>query len=342
MINIFQPREDFIIEYPQALTYLDKQEEIDWTHHEYDLNNDVHDILTKTSKSESIAITRRQMLFTLYETKIGNEYWSDFVAKIFNRPGDIQRVARYFSKMESCVHAPSYFKLTELLHLDTEEFCNEYKEIDVLRNRMNWIGKQTNDKGDYFSRLKSLAVFSMIEGVVLYSSFAFFKHFQSQGKNIIPNFVSIIDKSVDDEQIHSSFGAYLYKTVLNEVLLEEPNFDLIKLQNEIKEVAEKIVEHEEIIINFANPDNNISHYDNKDDLIFVKSRVNLCLNQLNISPIYTITENKIADWFYKDINSSTLHDFFSKSGSEYSRKWKKLNFIWQTRNVTNDIDLSAV
>ena len=42
----------------------------------------------------------------------------------------------------------------------------------------------------------SVATFSLVEGVILYSAFGFLKHYQSQGKNKLMNVVRGINFSV--------------------------------------------------------------------------------------------------------------------------------------------------
>ena len=55
---------------------------------------------------------------------------------------------------------------------------------------------------------------------------------------------------------------------------------------------------------------------------FVKHRINLCLNHLGYDSFFdNQDEYGIKDWFYKDINSVAIHDFFSAGGNEYSINW---------------------
>ena len=61
---------------------------------------------------------------------------------------------------------------------------------------------------------------------------------------------------------------------------------------------------------------------------FIESRLDMCLEKLSFSAIFRPTYNPIAKWFYKDIGSSTLHDFFSSTGSDYNRYWVEGRFTW--------------
>lgn len=76
----------------------------------------------------------------------------------------------------------------------------------MLNARVEHIGKIIDDESD----LVSLAGFSMVEGVILYSSFAFLKRYQSQGKNKLLNIVRGINFSVRDENLHSVGGAWCF------------------------------------------------------------------------------------------------------------------------------------
>jgi ribonucleotide reductase beta subunit family protein with ferritin-like domain len=78
------------------------------------------------------------------------------------------------------------------LHIDTPEFYLSFKQTPAMLERM----KHINEIIDHESDLVSLAGFSMVEGVILYSSFAFLKHYQSQGKNKLLNVVRGINFSV--------------------------------------------------------------------------------------------------------------------------------------------------
>ena len=85
--------------------------------------------------------------------------------------------------------------------------------MEISTEQLDGLLNLIKDKDD----LKSVAAFSMIEGAVLYSSFAFLKHFQSNGKNQILNTVRGINFSVRDENLHCIGGAYAYNTLKAEL-----------------------------------------------------------------------------------------------------------------------------
>ena len=206
MIRILQPKTEYIMEYQQAIEFAKSQAEIFWLPDEIDVAKDLHGLKTIFNEAEYHGVISTLKLFTLYEVHVGQDYWLGYVCKVFDRP-DIQRMATTFGFMEIAVHSVFYSKINEVLGLDTEEFFNSYLDDPVLKNRMEWIGKKTTKSDTLYNILKSIGVFSMIEGAILFSSFAFLKHFNNNGKNKLININSGIDFSIADENIHAEAGA---------------------------------------------------------------------------------------------------------------------------------------
>jgi ribonucleotide reductase beta subunit family protein with ferritin-like domain len=166
----------------------------------------------------------------------------------------------------------------------------------------------------------------MIEGAILYSNFAFLKHFQTEGKNKLVNVTAGINFSVRDENIHAQAGAWLFRTLLAESnLSEDKKKQLIAY---VIRVAEEILQHEKLIIKKIFEKGLIRGITDVQLENFVMSRLDLCVENLGHDKIYKPTYNPIAGWFYKNINSGKLHDFFFKQGSDYSRAWCKTRFKW--------------
>jgi ribonucleotide reductase beta subunit family protein with ferritin-like domain len=89
-----------------------------------------------------------------------------------------------------------------------------------------------------------------------------------------------------------------------------------------------IVEHEDAILERAIPNDDIEGISVASLKVFVRHRVNLCLQQLGLSPLFDESNNTIKDWFYQGINSVQLHDFFVGVGNEYNRDWSEKKFSW--------------
>ena len=328
-IRILSPKSEYITDYPTAIEFAEQQSSIIWFPDEIEVEKDLHDLKTNCTEAEYHGVISTLKLFTLYELNVGNDYWQNYVSKVFPRP-DIQRMAATFSFMELGVHAPFYNKINEVLGLDTEEFDNSYKEDEVLTNRMNWIAKRTTKRDTVYNVLKSVGVFSMIEGAILYSSFAFLKHFNSAGKNKLININAGINFSAIDETLHSQAGAWLYRTLKKETIDDEQltEEERLQLKSELIETAKVILEHESIIIDKIFEKGNIKGITNTQLKNFVESRLDICLENLGYTGIFKPSYNPIKTWFYKDIESSTLHDFFSSQGNDYSRNWSEGKFTW--------------
>lgn len=309
----------FVVHYPEAIEFANKQLSILWLPEEIHLEKDIQDIRVNMTEAEQHGVITVLKLFTLYELFAGQEYWGGRVMQEFPRP-EISRMAATFSMFELAIHQPFYAKINELLGLSTDEFYSEWKRDDVLMQRMATIGETVSSKDPTLS----LAVFSMVEGVVLYSSFAFLKHFQSQGKNKLMNLVRGINFSVRDENLHSMAGAWLFKQMKAEghAVDEARILDFVRLLREQEHyIVDKIFEHGHI--------DGVTPVQLKH---FVDSRINLCLKHLDIDFRYEVTYNPIKDWFYNGVNNFSFNDFFTGVGNQYQRNWDEKGFEWNTSN----------
>ena len=316
---ITDKQEAYVIAYPQAEQFAEMQEDIFWTAKEIGMDKDLHDLHNNLTEAEMHGVVTVLKLFTLYETHVGNDYWLDFIRNKFQRP-EIQRMASVFGMFELNVHAPFYNKINEVLNLNTEEFYNSYVEDKTLRGRMDWLDRQFD--GD--DTLASLAVGSIVEGAVLYSNFAFLKHFQAEGKNKLVNMAAGINFSVRDENLHSLAGAWLFNTLRE----ESEQLDNKELDKKIYKTCAKIYEHETRIIDMIFEKGEIKGITDLQMKNFIQARLNLCLEQLKLDPLYEVDYDPISKWFYKNINTPQLHDFFHKQGNSYNRDWQETRFEW--------------
>lgn len=318
MRNLLTKKNTYTFDYPEALAFADKQNGIFWTFDEIDLEKDVHSILTDFTSAERHGVTTALKLFTKYELIVGNEYWSGVVKPTFQHP-DIELMADCFTYFESNVHARFYNRINELLGLATEEFHQSWQYDPILASRINYLDSVV-DSNDV---PLSLAVFSMMEGCVLYSSFAFLKHFQSNGKNKLSNLVAGINFSVRDENIHHEAGAWLFRTYC-----EENHIDKKWMEQRVKQAAKALVEHEHRIVDLLFSHGDIEGITSDSMKAFVNSRANICLSNLGYDKLFDEEGDKISEWFYLGISSAVINDFFSRVGNQYNRKWNEKGFTW--------------
>lgn len=305
----------------EPIEFANQQLKIFWLPDEIKVEKDIQDVLVNLKPAEKHGVITTLKLFSLYETHAGDEYWGNRFKKMFDG-AEFHRMASVFSMFELAVHAPFYNKINQLLHIDTPEFYLSYQDNEILRSRIEHIGQIINDEND----LVSLAMFSMVEGVILYSSFAFLKHFQSQGKNKLMNLVRGINFSLRDENLHALAGAWCFKHKAKE--LDKEQLEII--EKRIIEGAKKLHEHELEIIRMIFEQGPIDGITEKQLINFVESRINECLKQLGFKKLYDVRYNPIAEWFYKAINDYSFNDFFSGMGNQYHRNWDETAFVWKT------------
>jgi ribonucleotide reductase beta subunit family protein with ferritin-like domain len=308
---------------PEPVEFADQQLKVFWLPDEIKVEKDVQDVLVNFTEAEKHAVITTLKLFSIYETHAGSEYWGGRFKDMFDS-AEFHRMASVFSMFELAVHAPFYNKINQLLHIDTPEFYMSYLDNDVLKSRVAHIGEIIDHPDD----LVSLAAFSMVEGVILYSSFAFLKHYQSQGKNKLMNIVRGINFSVRDENMHSQGGAWAFKYKLAQMGSEATPEYVADIEAKVREVAKKIYEHECQIIAMLFEKGEIKGITAHQLENFVQSRVNECLKTLGFTKEYDVKYNPISEWFYKGINDYTFNDFFSGMGNQYHRNWDSSAFVW--------------
>lgn len=306
----------------EPIDFAQQQLKVFWLPDEVKVEKDIQDILTNFTEAEKHAAITTLRLFSLYETHAGDEYWIGRYKRMFNG-AEFHRMASVFGMFELAVHAPFYNKINQLLHIDTPEFYLSYQQTPAMKDRMKHIDEIISDPDD----LVSLAGFSMVEGVILYSSFGFLKHYQSQGKNKLLNVVRGINFSVRDENIHSVAGAWSFRYKLSQSNLTQEQ--ITNLENKIKQCALTLYEHEKEIIKITFSKGKIDGITETQLIHFVESRINICLQQLGYEKMFEVKYDPISEWFYRGINNYQFNDFFSGLGNQYHRDWDETAFTWK-------------
>lgn len=303
-------------EYPRAYEFVKAQNNHHWTHSEIDVDSDLTQYHTEFTDAEKHGINTVLKLFTRYEIRVGN-YWTDVIYNRFPNP-EVQMMAQVMGAME-VEHALFYDKLNESLGLNDKEFHLSFLEDKNMKKRDKFIGKML-DKGRNGTDEElavALATFTFVEGVVLYSSFAFLLSFQQQSKGKLKNVAGTgLAYSVRDEGLHADAGSWLFNT-----FVEEYKLDRVKLQKAIEKVARESYEIEKEIISNIFSKGTIEGITERQLKNFVKSRINKKLKDIGMSQFEKVTYNPIAKWFYKAINSIEFSDFFNQNSSSYSNHW---------------------
>lgn len=323
------PVESYNEKYPAFGKLADKQMHIFWPWDEIKVEKDKQDLLTNMDEAETHGITFNLRLFTKYELFVGVEHWLGRVLRTYPRP-EIGRMCASFGHTELNSHAKFYDQINQVLGLATDEFYESWTQDPVLVDRVAFLEDCVNSDDD----LLSIAAFSLMEGSVLYSVFAYLKHFQSKGKNKALNTVRGINMSAIDENLHAIGGAGLFVQDVTE--LKEYGYitdaDIDELREKIYKLARLIREHEQRIQEITFLKGKHTNISAEEMDIFIQSRLNICLENLGFAPLFEIAEgtNTIAEWFYDAVNKYQMNDFFSGMGREYVRGWAKERFLWRS------------
>lgn len=315
----------YTYDYPEAIAYAEAQGDVGWLAKDVDVSKDIQDMRVNMSAAKVHGITTTLKLFTLYELVAGRDYWLGRFMRMFPRP-DLERLGAEFGRTELCTHAPFYNAINEALMINTDEFYTDYVNSPTLAARMDFVESIVCHEDD----LVSMGAFSMVEGGVLYSAFAFLKSFQTEGNSELLNVVRGINYSVRDENLHCEAGAWAYRQLKAEKLAAGliTRVDVNRIESSLIAAVKQLCEHEHEIVDMIFAEGEMDNI-NKDDLKrFINSRMNHVLALLEIYPVFTDVENTISKWFYKNINAVQFNDQFSGIGISYNNSWNKEGFLW--------------
>ena len=318
--RIETPTNSYVERYPQAIKAAIQQQNVFWAAEKMGVEADKSDFLTKLTDGEFHAVLLLQTILTQYELMIGGtEMWGGKIANMFPRP-EIQRMCSEFSHAELCSHAPFYKEGNKVLNRDTDEFYEEWTEHPVLAKHVEYIEGKATSK----CPLEVTAALCFLEGVVLFSAFAFFKSFNTNGFNLIPHFVSGIDASAKDENFHCMGSAWLFRTCLQERREAGHMSDEQELlvKETVYQLAEEARYHEFAIIDllYEHKPETIRTVSKEDMKDFINDRVNVVLGYLDMEQ-KPIKKGKISEWFYDNISTYKYADFFASTQTQYQKNW---------------------
>lgn len=95
------------------------------------------------------------------------------------------------------------------------------------------------------------------------------------------------------------------------------------LKEKIVKMAEDVYKHELLIIDkmFAVGHNRVVK---KSELIeFLEDRINIVLARLECEPMFDHKPGVISGWFYQQLSTVKVPDFFAATQLQYTRNWRK-------------------
>lgn len=309
-MSLFAHRDEYRpYSHSKAEQFTDLQRKNFWDAKKIIIKGDIQEYKTTFNAGTQHAITTCLKLFTHYEVGVG-DFWSRVIMK-FYKPHELQAMASMFSCMELAVHAVFYDRLNSEMGLSNKEFYLSFLKDPNMTARMEVIKHYLKPKTKK-DLILALAVFTAIEGVVLYSSFAFLMSFQSNGMNKLSNVVTGLRYSTRDEFLHAEATSWLFNDTIDELKLDRAEFQLA-----ITTVYNTLVDQEDLIIDEMFSQGGIKHITADNLKTFVRSRANKKLEDMGYKPIYEVGENPVADWFYDMINAQELTDFFHNESTSY-------------------------
>lgn len=316
----------YTVDYPQAIEAARRAFQTLWSAEELGVEKDENDVRTLLTEGERQGLIDVLKLFTEYELNIGDEFWSGKFKRMFPRP-DLQRAANAFAFTEINSHAPFYDLINKTLNLATDEFYSSWRINPVLVERMQFVEDHLKTDDPY----RCLAAFSFMEGVVLYSSFAYIKSFNMGGFSMIPHIAAGVDISCKEEHSHFQFSSWVYR----QTMLEERDLGLLSDQDledyayMCKDLATEVYEHEKQIIDMIFSHGEIRTITKEEILHFIRNRIDVVLQGLNCPPLFGDADGTVTDWFYDALSTYKFADFFANNQIQYVRSWNKLALKFQ-------------
>lgn len=319
--QIESPTDSYVTRYPWAVEMARKQQDVFWPAEELGVEEDEQDFRIGLNDAEKHGVLTAQSILTQYELMIGgDELWGGKIAKLFPRP-EIQRMCACFSNVELNSHAPFYAIGNEVMGVATDDFYSQWKQDPVFSRRIAFISEKANSKNP----LEVTAALAFLEGAVLFSAFGFFKGFNSRGFNLIPHFVAGIDGSAKDENFHSLASAQLFNVCKTERRNNGKHTDHqeMTLQATINRMATDVYIHEIAILDklFEVPGNRVVTRQELEH--FLKDRVDVVLVRLGCQPMFNLDKGVISQWFYQQLSTVKVSDFFAATQLQYTRNWAK-------------------
>ena len=293
--------------YPWAYEAWLRQQQCHWLPEEVPLTDDVKDWRMKLTQEEKNLLTQIFRFFTQADVSVAENYVNNYLGLF--KPTEIIMMLTAFANSET-VHVAAYAHLLDTVGMPETEYLTFMKV------------KEMKDKYDYFSNFtvdnprevaKTLAGFgAFTEGLQLFASFAMLLNFSRFGK--MRGMSQMIAWSVRDETLHCENIINLFHTYC----AENPKLLDRSLKEEIAQICQTIVEHEDAFIDLAfemGPVEGMTADEIKQYIRFIADRRML---QLHLRPIYGVKKNPIP-WIDEILNAPEFTNFFENRSTEYSR-----------------------
>ncbi len=306
-------------EYQKAFDVWQTQQQMHWLHSEVSMAADIDDWKSKLTEAEKAVIGGVLKGFVNAEILI-EDYWTQVVANRIKKP-EVQMAASTIAAMES-IHAVAYAYLNESLGLmDFDAFLHEPAAKAKIERLMEVKSKTKTDLA------RSLAIFSAFnEGVNLFSAFAILMSFSR--RNLLKGVGQIVAFSSRDESLHSEFGCYLFRQLVEEY----PEIWTDELKKDIYDAARLTVQLEDDFIDQCFKVGKIEGIDASDLKQYIRHRANTKLGDLGLKSNWKNVDKqaveRITSWYDAMVSGVEKADFFAGRVTTYM-KGRNFDEMWR-------------
>ena len=306
--------------YPWAYDAWLKHEQSHWLHTEVPMAEDVNDWKDKLTDPEKAFLTNIFRFFVHGDIDVAGGYINNYLP-YFPQP-EVRMMLSGFAAREA-LHVAAYAHLIETLGMP-ESTYSEFLEYQTMVEKHEYFMELSGQNGTAESVATNIAAFSAFtEGMQLFSSFIMLLNFPRHGK--MKGMGQIITWSIVDETMHAESMIKLFKTYVR----ENRSLWNDKLKKDIYDIAEKMVELEEMFIDtcFAMGDmENLKPEQVKQYIRYIADRR---LISMGMKGIFKVKRNPLL-WVEEMINAPTHTNFFENRSTDYARGALKGNWgdVW--------------
>lgn len=303
--------------YPWTNLFIKAMHDGFWTDSEFKFHSDIHDFKTVLSEQQKETTIRSLSAIGQIETKV-KKFWAKLGDNL-PHPSIID--LGYVMANTEVIHNDAYDRL--LKELGMEEVFEKNLELDIIKNRTNYLNKFTHKfhKDNKRQYVYSLILFTLfVENVSLFSQF-YVVNWLGRFKNVLKDTNQQIQYTRNEETIHALVGIKL----VNQIREEHPELFDAELEKKIAYEAKQAFGYESEIIDWmldgytdTAEDGDLNPEVLKE---LVKQRINESLEQIGYKKIFDIDE-KIAKrfhWFEEEILGNNMSDFFHAKPVEYAK-----------------------
>jgi ribonucleoside-diphosphate reductase beta chain len=239
--------------------------------------------------------------------EVNNNYMTNYMPLF--KPTEVLMMLSAFSNSET-VHIAAYSHLLDTIGMPEVEYSAflNYKEMkDKYDYMQNFSVKNKHEIA------KTLAAFgAFTEGLQLFASFAILLNFPRHNK--MKGMGQVVAWSVRDESLHCFSMIKLFRTFIR----ENPKLWNKKLKDELADICNTIVTHEDAFVDLAFEAGDIEGLTAEDVKLYIRFIADRRLGMLGLDPLYNIEKNPLP-WLDAILNGIEHTNFFENRSTEYSK-----------------------